>query len=314
MKDPFRPFLDLYGVVILDGALATELERRGADLNDPLWSAKVLLEAPDLIRQVHLDYFRAGADVATTASYQASFEGFARLGSSDLESIRLIQLSVRLAREARDQFRCETTKPEEGPLPLVVASIGSYGAFLADGSEYRGDYALTARKLKDFHRRRLEALLEASPDLVAFETVPCLEEGEALVDLISEFPEVRAWLSFSCCDEEHVCHGERFRDCVKIAGHSSQVIAVGVNCTAPQLVEKLLVSAAGESEKYLVVYPNSGEKWNAESRSWIAATREAELGKLARRWYQAGARLIGGCCRTTPRDIHSIAREFGRVE
>lgn len=314
MEDPFQPFLKRSGVVVLDGALATELERRGADLSDSLWSAKVLMEAPDLIREVHRDYFAAGADIATTASYQATFEGFSRFGVSEDEASQLMQLSVRLAREARDQFWTVAARHQRRLRPLVAASVGSYGAFLADGSEYRGDYALSAQTLKDFHRRRVEDLLEAAPDLLAFETVPCLMEGEVLVDLMSEFREVRAWLSYSCCDEEHVCHGERFRDCVELVNQSEQILAVGVNCTSPRLVEALLRNVRGATDKYLVAYPNSGEGWDSQHRCWIEVPNQMELGIMARRWYAAGARLIGGCCRTTPRDIHSIAGEFDRAQ
>jgi len=298
--------------VILDGALATELERRGANLDDPLWSARVLLETPSLIREVHRDYFAAGADVATTASYQATFEGFSRVGLTKMQATRLMERSVQLACEARDQFLAEVKDPQQRPRPLVAASVGSYGAFLADGSEYRGDYGLTRQQLIDFHRRRIEVLLKTDADLLAFETIPCLAEAEALIDLMSEFPEARAWLSFSCRDREHVCHGERFRDCVELVIHSKQILAAGLNCTSPRLAQALLETVAGTTEKYLLAYPNSGEDWNAEDRRWIEAGRRKPLGQLARLWYRAGARLIGGCCRTTPRDIHSIAEEFGR--
>src|SRR6516165_4358434 len=179
MINPFQPFLDQAGVVILDGALATELERRGANLDDPLWSARMLLDGPDLIRQIHLDYFRAGADVATSASYQASFAGFARRGLNQAQAAELMVRSVRLAQEARDLFWPENT---QGRLrPLVVASVGCYGATLHDGSEYRGDYGLTVAQLIDFHRPRLEILANSGADLLACETIPCMVEAEALV-------------------------------------------------------------------------------------------------------------------------------------
>lgn len=308
MDDLFQPFLELSELVILDGALATELERRGANLNDPLWSAKILLETPDLIREVHFDYLQAGADVVTTASYQATYEGFARLGLSEDQSTELLQLSIRLAIEAREQFL--EGKRKHGP--LIAASVGSYGAFLADGSEYRGDYGLTVRQLREFHRKRVDALLKASPDLLAFETVPCRLEGEAIVELMEEFPEARAWLSFSCRDEEHVSGGELFRDCVELVNESEQLIAVGVNCTHPGLVESLISRAKGTTDKYLIAYPNSGEGWNHNRRRWEGRKGGFDLGELARRWFDAGARLIGGCCRTTPEDIRCICQEFRR--
>src|SRR5262249_10660921 len=208
MRDPFEPFLREFGVVILDGALATELERRGADLRDPLWSAKLLIEQPDVIRQVHLDYLRAGAAVVTSASYQATFAGFARRGLSAARAAELMTLSVRLAQEARAQLRRDSEQPVVRPLPLVAASVGRYGACLHDGSEYRGDYGLSAQELMDFHRPRLDALAHSGADLFACETIPCLTEAEALVRLLADYPDMPAWLSFSCRDEQSVCHGE----------------------------------------------------------------------------------------------------------
>lgn len=314
MFNPLQSPLDTHGVIVLDGALATELERRGADLRDPLWSAKVLLEQPELIRQVHVDYYRAGANVATTASYQATFPGFARRGLRHDQAAGLMRLSVTLACNARDQvleeWKLETdvTTPHRRHALLVAASIGPYGAYLADGSEYQGDYGLSVEALMDFHRPRMAVLAASGADLLACETIPCLAEGEALVRLLAEFPGTPAWLSFSCCDEEHVCHGERFADCVALANQSDQIVAVGVNCTPPRFVERLLHSAAGEIAKPLLAYPNSGEAWDAANHCWVAGTGATDFAEPARRWYAAGARLIGGCCRTGPEDIRAIAQ------
>ena len=218
-----EPFLGEQGVLILDGGLATELETRGADLSDDLWSARLLLEDPASIRRLHFDYFEAGADVAISASYQASFEGFARRGLSRKQSVDLMQRSVHLAREARHQFLAATDLAEEANRrlpPLVAASVGSYGAFLADGSEYTGEFGLSKKALIDWHRPRMEALLGAEPDLLACETVPCLEEGEALVELLAEYGETPAWISFSCRDDERVCRGEPISRCVEIVNGS----------------------------------------------------------------------------------------------
>jgi homocysteine S-methyltransferase len=293
-------------VLILDGALATELEARGAVLDDSLWSAKVLLEAPELIRQVHLDYFRAGADVATTASYQVSFEGLARRGLAQPQAQALLRRSVELAQEAREQFWSEPSRPAGRLYPLVAASIGPYGAFLADGSEYRGQYGLSARQLMDWHRPRLEALLEAAPELLALETIPCPEEAEALARLLEEFPAARAWLSFSCRDGQHLSQGEPFREGVQIGDTCPQIIAIGVNCTPPQYVSALLHEAARVTAKPLLAYPNSGEGWDAVRRCWSGSGHERGFGALPRQWIQAGARLIGGCCRTGPEDVAAL--------
>lgn len=286
--------------------MATELERRGADLRDDLWSARLLIDAPELIRQVHFDYFIAGADVAITASYQATFEGFAARGVSHAQAAELLRRSVRLAVDARDAFWAEPAYRAGRLRPLVAASIGPYGAFLADGSEYRGDYGLSVEQLMEFHRPRMAVLAESGADLLACETIPCLAEGEALIRLLAEFPHMPAWLSFSCRDEAHVCHGEDFALCAALADETPQVFAVGVNCTAPRLVEDLLKVARPLTSKLLLCYPNSGEVWNAENACWIGETGVTDFSEPARRWFVAGARLIGGCCRTTPHDIRRI--------
>ena len=298
--------------LILDGALATELERRGADLKDPLWSAKLLIEEPELIRAVHLDYYRAGADVATTASYQATFEGFAQRGLSADEAARLMRLSVQLAAEARDAFWAELdgqAARAERAFPLVAASVGPYGAMLADGSEYRGHYALDEEALIAFHRPRLEVLAAAGADLLAVETVPCLAEARAVARLLrDEFPTTPAWISFSCADGLHNSQGEMLADCVAALDGFEQVVAVGVNCTSPQHIASLLIQARGRTSKPLLVYPNAGETYDAVSKQWVPAGHAAHqpFAEQALGWAEAGAQVIGGCCRTAPADIGAL--------
>lgn len=304
--------LQHHPALILDGALATELEQRGANLNDPLWSAKVLLETPDLIRQVHLDYFRAGADVAITASYQASVEGFMQRGLSREQALDLMRLSVRLAQEARDIFWRENTNPAR-PYPLVAGSIGPYGAYLADGSEYRGDYGLSEDDLMDFHRPRLAALLEAGADLLACETIPCLSEARALVRLLDEYPGASAWFSFSARDSSHTCHGEPVAECAAFLDGIPQVTAMGINCSAPQHIPGLIRAMAGATRKPIVVYPNSGEVYDAATNTWQGETYCDAYGQQARDWVAAGARLVGGCCRTTPDHIRAVVSELRHV-
>lgn len=327
--NPFQPLLRHKNVIILDGALATELERRGADLRDPLWSAKILLEQPALIRQVHYDYFVAGADVAITASYQASFAGLAARGLSGEQAANLMRLSVQLAIEARTQYLAEQAhgdtpaaqaRQHAAPLGfaqgkrtahlLVAASVGPYGAYLHDGSEYRGDYGLTVEELMAWHRPRFAVLANSAADLLACETIPSQAEGEALLRLLAEFPNAKAWLSFSCCDGDQLCHGERLVDCVALANACPQIVAIGVNCTAPRYVESLIQQAATVTTKPLLAYPNSGEHWDAVTQCWLPGSGVADFAAGARRWYAAGARLIGGCCRTTPADIAALADLF----
>ena len=293
--------------MILDGALATELEGRGADLNDPLWSARILLENPELIRQVHDDYLRAGADILTTASYQATFEGFARRGLDHGQAAALMRLSVRLAIEARDEFWADPAHRHNRVKPVVAASIGPYGALLADGSEYSGNYGLSVAALMDWHRPRLAVLAASGADLLACETIPCLAEGAALVRLLPEFPGVPAWISYSCRDGAHLASGEPFADAVALVDGIEQIVAVGVNCTAPRYVESLLAVARRITDKRLLCYPNSGERWDAVHRCWVEGSGAGDLAASAIRWHAAGAAWIGGCCRTTPADIQAIA-------
>ena len=294
------------GVVILDGALATELERRGADLHDPLWSAKMLLDAPELIRQVHLDYYLDGADVATTASYQASFEGFARRGLDASAAASLMRRSVTLACEARDIFWADPAARVGRLFPVVAASVGPYGATLHDGSEYRGRYGLSVDALVAFHRPRLAVLATAGADLLACETLPCRDEAVALARLLPEFPQMQVWISFSCRDGEHVSQGESLADCIDAVEGCAQVAAVGVNCTAPQFIAPLIQIAASRTAKPIVVYPNAGERYDAATMCWSGSADTTMLADHAPEWYRLGARLIGGCCRTTPADIRAL--------
>ena len=307
MINPLQPFIDAQGVVLLDGALATELERRGADLNDPLWSAKILLESPDLIRDVHREYFDAGADVATTASYQATFEGLARRGLSESEAADLIRLSVELAQEARAEFWAKEATREGRLRPIIAGSVGSYGAYLADGSEYSGDYGLSRDELIAFHRPRIEVLADAGIDILACETIPSLHEAEALAALLAEFPGLPAWVSFSCRDESHVGEGAPLVDCAAVLQRCNNVVAIGINCTPPRYIGGLVNALAGVTDKAILTYPTSGETWNAKTRSWSEHPGPPDFLEAARVWYEAGARGIGGCCRTTPQTIRRLS-------
>lgn len=307
VPNPISKILETQPVVVLDGALATELEGRGCDLNDPLWSARVLLESPDLIFDVHTDYFAAGADCATTASYQASFEGFARRGLSAIQAAELMRLSVRLALEARDAFWADAANRVGRLRPFVAASVGPYGAFLADGSEYRGDYGLTESELMDFHRPRLAVLAESGADILACETIPCLLEASALLRLLEAFPHVSAWFSFSARDGAHTNHGETILECVALLGAHPQVAAIGVNCTAPEFVNELVGHARAATSKPILAYPNSGERYDATRKRWNGESSCTDFSTQARDWYASGARVIGGCCRTTPDHIRELA-------
>ena len=313
MRNPIDNFLAQRPVMILDGALATELQLRGADLNDPLWSAKCLIERPELIRAVHLDYFRAGADVATSATYQATFEACARRGIDRLAAAQLMRDAVALAVAAREEFWSDTANRAGRLRPLVAASVGPYGAMLADGSEYRGHYALDDGALADFHRPRLQVLAAAGADLLACETIPCLREALVLAQLLREFPTLSAWMSFSCRNGAQTCEGDSIADCAAQLRGFPQIAAVGVNCTPPQHIASLLRHLRGATDTPLVIYPNSGESYDASSKRWCGEPDALPFAEMARLWHAEGARLIGGCCRTGPLDISGVRQCLHRA-
>jgi homocysteine S-methyltransferase len=290
------------GALLLDGGLATQLEAQGADLSDRLWSARLLVEDPDAIVEAHLAYFRAGARVATTASYQATFEGFARRGLAHDEAVGLLGRSVDLADRARQRAASEGI---EAPL-FVAASIGPYGAMLADGSEYRGRYGLSVARLRDFHRERLHVLAEAGPDVLAVETIPEVEEAVAVAGLLGEVEGAAAWISFSCADGGHLNSGAPVEEAVQAVASLAGVLAVGVNCTAPEHADELIARVHAVTDLPVVVYPNSGEGWDAAGRRWTGAGPWRIDAHAAVRWRAAGARLIGGCCRVTPDQVRLL--------
>lgn len=295
-------------VVVLDGGLATELEARGFDLSDRLWSARLLLTDPDAIEDVHLAYFRAGAEIATTASYQATVPGFAAAGLDRDAAMRAIRESVAIARRARDRYA------EEAGVPIadlrIAGSVGPYGAMLADGSEYRGDYDPGPAALADVHRPRIEALVEAGVDLLAFETIPTIREAEVLVRLLDEV-DVPAWLSYSCRDGASTSAGEPIADAIAVGTHP-RILAVGINCTAPRHLPALLALARGATGQPLIAYPNGGDRWDPDARRWIADAGGAYDPVAVASWTAVGASWLGGCCGTGPAEIAALARIAGR--
>lgn len=287
----------LRGTLILDGGLGTELERAGCDVTDRLWSARVLMDHPAEIAKVHASYLAAGAQCITTASYQVSYSGFAQAGLSPSDTEAALQKSVRIAREAREAFRAT-----HGTDSLIAASVGPYGAALADGSEFHGNYGCTFQDLVHFHRQRLSVLADSGADLLGCETIPSLEEAEAILECVRATT-ARAWFSFSCADGQHTSHGEQIAACARRLDPEPQVVAIGVNCTAPKFVTPLIAELRSSTRKPIVVYPNAGRKWDAVNRRWLGAAENADFATLAQEWFDAGARWIGGCCGTTPDDI-----------
>jgi homocysteine S-methyltransferase len=284
--------------LVLDGGLSNQLAAQGCDLSDPLWTARLLADGPEEILAAHTAYVRAGADVLTTSAYQASFEGFARRGIGRAEAAGLLRRSVELARRAA----------RERPGVKVAASVGPYGAVLADGSEYRGRYGKPVAELARFHRPRIEAAAEGGPDALALETVPDADEAEAMLRA-AEGTGLPVWLSYTV-DGDRTRAGQPLGEAFAVAAGVDQVVAVGVNCCDPRDVLPAVREAVAVTGKPAVAYPNSGERWNAAARSWEAPATFAPA--MAAEWQRAGAQLIGGCCRVGPESVAGIRRELLR--
>jgi homocysteine S-methyltransferase len=293
----------LRGVHVLDGGMASELEYLGADINGPLWSAHALEDSPEKIIAVHRAYIAAGADIIETASYQVSRLGYAEAGLPPEAADAALLRSVSLTRTAAEGF------PDRSV--LIAASLGPYGAMLHNGAEYHGNYACTFDDLVVFHRGRIEILADArgqdSPDLFAFETLPSLAEAEAIGQALAPHPELSAWFSFTCSDGQHVAHGELLRECAAVVSRFPQTVAIGVNCTQPSFIPAIIAELRSASDKPIMVYPNSGEGWDAAARSWTGKADPAAYGAMAAEWFAAGAQIVGGCCRTRPAHIRQVA-------
>jgi len=293
--------------VVLDGGLATQLEARGHDISTALWSAELLRSNPEAIVDVHRAYLEAGAEVVISASYQASRAGFEELGASAREADRLIASSVALARRARREFAAD--HPDAGPR-LVAASVGPYGAVLHDGSEYTGDYGVSKEALERFHAPRLGVLDRAGADLLACETIPCRDEADVLAELL-EGVQTPAWVAFSCRDGTTINDGTPIAEVAAAFAEHPAVLALGVNCTPPRfatsLIGELRRAAPGKS---VVVYPNSGERYDAATGTWSGTSSADEFATYAAEWARAGATLIGGCCRVGPAHVRSMAERL----
>jgi homocysteine S-methyltransferase len=297
---------------ILDGGLATELERRGHDVSSRLWSASVLRTAPEAIEQVHYDYFGAGAQVAITASYQASYEGFASIGLDAEATTALLRRSVELAQSARTRFRRD--HPADRRPLFIAASVGPYGAISHDGAEYRGDYGLTVPQLVEFHARRFGVLASSGADVLACETIPVLDEALALATLLERHPDACAWMSFTSGDGIHTSHGEPLVECARLLDRIPNVVAIGVNCVRPEVVSDAIREFSAGTDKAIVVYPNSGEQWDGLTHEWQGTRDHESLAGIASQWVRDGARMVGGCCRIGPREIAALEVALSGVD
>ncbi|MCI2056449.1 MAG: homocysteine S-methyltransferase [Oscillibacter sp.] len=294
-------------LVILDGAMATELERKGLNLNDSLWSARALVEQPDMIKAVHYDYFVSGADCSTSASYQATIPGYLKSGYTKSEAESLIARSMTLLLAARDEWWANEGRDSGRPHPLAAAAIGPYGAFLANGSEYTGDYTCTEEEYRAFHLPRLQILKDAGTEIFAVETLPRLDEAIACANMLEELG-CDYWLSFTFHNARQISEGTSIEEVAAALKEGfPHLKAVGVNCTPPAFVEGIVRNFKAVSSLPVCVYPNRGEVYDAVSKTWHGSADGKTFGNWAAEWYRAGATIIGGCCRTRPEDIKEVA-------
>lgn len=303
-KTRFSDMLKQKDIILLDGGLSNELEALGMDLNNSLWSASVLKDNPDVIKQAHLNYLRAGADIIITSSYQASEIGFENVGVTKETAQNLIQKSVYIAFDAVNEFLYERHDKEDRP--LVAASIGPYGAAMADGSEYSGNYGISDDELLAFHQDRLMLLDDTNADILACETIPSMQEALILHELLLN-AKTPAWISFSCKDGKHANDGTEIEKLAALFTEHPNVLAIGINCTGPQYVTELITRIKTiVPKKVILTYPNSGEVYHADTKTWSGTSTPSDCGNASQDWIKAGAKIIGGCCRMGPDHIKAM--------
>lgn len=301
--------LEKQDVFIIDGALGTRLQEKGFNVNDSMWSAKFLDENPNAIKDVHKEYLEAGADCIITSSYQASIEGFVKKGFSEKKAQELIELSINLAKDSIKEFWEKLENKKKREKPLVAASIGPYGAYLANGAEYTGIYGIENEELKNFHKRRVELIAKMTPDIFAVETIPSFHEAKILCEILKEYKNIPSWISFSAKNGTHINGGESIKECAKYLQTQEHITAIGINCTAPEFITSLIEEIKSVCDKPIVIYPNGGSKYNPVTKKWEnSKTDEKEFAKMAKLWKNKGAKLIGGCCQTGPKEIKELRK------
>ena len=289
--------------VVLDGAMSTPLEKLGADTNNDLWTAKALIDNEELVYEVHKMYFEAGADLIITDTYQANVQAFEKVGYSEKEARNLIKKAVKIAQKARDDYENRTGKHN-----YIAGTIGPYGAYLANGSEYRGDYELSVEEYQQFHLPRIEELVNAGVDILAIETQPKLDEVLAILELLKKkYPQQKVYVSYTLSDDDTISDGTPLPRAIHALEDYSQVIAVGINCVKLELVEPALKNMKEITDKHLIVYPNSSAVYDPKSKTWSQPKTSVTFEELIPNWYEAGARIIGGCCTTGPKEIKAVA-------
>ena len=289
--------------LVIDGGISNELEALGCDLNHDLWTSRLLDSDEEAIRQVHLNYMRAGAQCVASASYQASIPGLMNHGYSHEEARSLIQKSISLVSEARTTFYEENDNHHE---VNIVGSIGPYGAYLADGSEYKGNYGLTHDQLNDFHEERLQLFIESDADIIAFETIPDYTEAQVIAQLSQNISKP-SWISFSCKDDHHISDGTPLSECGQLFRSHPSVFAIGANCIPPDYVPGVLNTLKENvGNKKIIIYPNSGGHYDSNGKKWYANDEKFALKNHADEWINLGADILGGCCKIGAEEIGEL--------
>ena len=302
MNERLQTILDREKIMVIDGSMSTALEQMGCDLNDSLWTALALYRTPNKVKAVHRNYFEAGAECSISCSYQATIPGFMSKGFSLAEAEALIRRSGTLLADACREF---LEGHPDRMQPLALAGIGPYGAYLADGSEYRGNYGISDRALRDFHRSRMELLCDTGIDMFLIETQPSLKEAVIAAELAEDL-DTDYWISFSCRDGRHINEGNDIRECAAELSGYPHLNMIGVNCTAPEYIESLICELSETTELPIAVYPNSGEIYDPVTKTWSGDDRCRSFGDLALSWMKAGASAVGGCCRTVEKHIREV--------
>lgn len=295
---------------VLDGSMAAALKEQGIDSTGELWTAQALSDNIEAVYDAHYSYLAAGAQMILTDTYQANLQAFEKAGHSKQQAENLVGMAVLVAQKARDDYEEQT-----GKHALVAASIGPYGAYLADGSEYRGDYLLNDAQYLNFHLPRFTAVLAQAPDCLALETQPKLSEPLALLRWLEKnVPQMPVYVSFTLRDEMTLSDGTELKRAVAAISKFEQVFAIGVNCIVPELVSGALKVMRQATTKKLIVYPNLGAQYDPETKTWAKSEQQLDFTQLTEKWYQAGARIIGGCCMTTSPQISQIATYFEQYQ
>lgn len=309
-----QQLLESSGHLVIDGSMSTALERMGVDLNHRLWTARALIDCPEKVKQVHKNYFRAGADCGITCSYQATIPGLMSIGCTEAEAERMISSSVRLLLEAREEWWAEEGRSLGRAWPLCLAGVGPYGAYLADGSEYRGNYGVSPQALREFHTRRMQLLWEAGADVLLIETQPSLDEVLIEAD-IAEDLQAEYWISFSCRDAAHINDGTPIADCAeRLSMGLPHLRMIGVNCTKPAYIAGLIGELRRHTALPIAVYPNSGEEYDPITKTWHGAQDASSFYEYALDYFRSGAAAVGGCCTTVEAHIRQAAEARARFQ